>query len=530
MKNTILAIIMITLTLGGFNTKAQQSSTPRLIIVATVDNMRPDYVNRYWDNFSEGGFKRCFNQGAVLTKVIYNQLKQAPETNIPTLLTGSYTRENGIVGKKWYDHISNCEVDAVYGKLTSSEIPSPSPENLRSFTIGDGMKLVLGEDVKVFGVGANEYSAILGAGRTANAAYWIKNSTEGFTSAPYYKEVDTEMMETFNRNTFVPNSDKYTWTTSLDASYYKSSNDDKSELEHGFSDKRNTFPYSISKYRESDKLFIRKTPLANEMLREFAIRLISTQRLGKDNTADFLSISFSSMDDANPWFGGRSMEMEDLYIKLDKDIESLLLSLDREVGKNNYLFILMPSTSSSILPEEYKALNLPGNYMDMERSKVLLKAFLNHRFGDGNWIHNFDDNQVILNRTEIEKKEINLAVIQTQAAQFLTDFQGIRSAYSANTLNNGEIKDTRFQNSYFQSRTPDILFDLYESYMPEYSDKISNYVHDSKVTGVILGGKIKAQRYNKKVNAIDIVPTIWQILNIEAPFSYDGTAIEGLTN
>ncbi|MFV0484152.1 MAG: alkaline phosphatase family protein [Bacteroidales bacterium] len=530
MNNKTITIFITIILLSGLSVKAQQSSTPKLLVVATVDNMRPDYISRYWENFEDGGFKRCFTQGAVLTNVVYNQLEQTPETNISTLLSGSYISKHGIVGKIWYDHISNCDVDAVYGKLSSSEVSAPTPENLKSFTLGDGMKLILGKESKVFGVGTNEYTAILGAGRTADAAYWIKNSTDGFTSSSYYKGANSNMMESFNRNIFVPKADKYIWDASRNASYYKSSNADKSELEKGFSDGRNTFPYSMSKYSDGDKQFIRKTPLANEMLKEFAIKLLSTEKLGKDNVADLLSISFSSMGDANPYFGGHSMEMEDLYIRLDKDIESLLLSLDREVGRGNYIFILMPTTSGSIQPEEYKSLGLPGNYMDMERSKILLKAFLNHSFGDGNWIRSFDDNQIILNRSEIEKKGKNLADMQMQTAQFMTDFQAVRSAYSANSLSNGKVGEQRYQNSYFQSRTPDVLFDLYESYMPEYSDRISNYVHENKISGVILGAKIKAQTLNKKIDAIDIVPTIWHILNVVSPFSYDGAIIEGLSN
>lgn len=530
MNNKTIVAFFATILLSALSVNAQQDNNPKLVVVATIDNMRPDYIGRYWDGFSDGGFRRCFDQGAVLSNVVYNQLEQSPETNISTLLTGSYISKHGIVSKTWYDHISNCEVDAVYGKLSSSEVSDPTPDNLKSFTIGDVMKLVLGKESKVFGVGTNEYTAILGAGRTANAAYWIKNSTDGFTSSPHYKGLNNSMLETFNRNIFVSSSDKYTWETFRDVNYYKSSNDDKSEIERGFPDGRKTFPYSIGKYRDSDNLFIRKTPLANEMTREFAIKLLSAEKLGKDNTADFLSVSFSSMGDANPYFGGHSMEMEDLYLRLDKDIESLLLSLDREVGKGNYIFVLMPTTSSSTLPEEYKALGLPGSYVDMERSQVLLKAFLNHSFGDGNWIRKFSNNHIILNRTEIEKKGEDLASFQAQTAKFMTDFQAIRSAYSADALNNGKVGEQEFLNSYFQSRTPDVLFDLYESYMPEYSDKISNYVHESKVTGVILGGRVKAQTIYKKINAIDIVPSIWQILNIISPTSYNGSVIEGLTD
>ena len=47
---------------------SQAQEKPKLVIAIVVDQMRYDYVYRFWNQFEDDGFKRLVNEGYFLQK------------------------------------------------------------------------------------------------------------------------------------------------------------------------------------------------------------------------------------------------------------------------------------------------------------------------------------------------------------------------------------------------------------------------------------------------------------------------------
>ena len=75
-KISALLAICLMLTLQAFNQvkqeKANLQKRPKLTIGIVVDQMRVDYLYRYWNHYGNAGFKRMVNEGLFCSNVHYD--------------------------------------------------------------------------------------------------------------------------------------------------------------------------------------------------------------------------------------------------------------------------------------------------------------------------------------------------------------------------------------------------------------------------------------------------------------------------
>ena len=93
------------------------------------------------------------------------------------------------------------------------------------------------------------------------------------------------------------------------------------------------------------------TPFANTYTFDIAKAAIENEHLGNNIVPDFLAVSISSTDYIGHRFGPNSIEIEDTYLRLDKNIEDFLLFLDGRLGKGNYLLFLSADHGVAHTPE-----------------------------------------------------------------------------------------------------------------------------------------------------------------------------------
>jgi predicted AlkP superfamily pyrophosphatase or phosphodiesterase len=529
-----LVIVFVLLTIVGGNSLTAQNAKntnnniPPLVIVLSVDQMRTDYLSRYWNKFQEGGFKRLVNEGAVCSNAQLDLHIQKISTGTATLFTGVYPATHGIVNDSWYDRLKkkeiNCIADDYYITVGSdSKEGERSAVKLLSPTIGDLIKINTRNKSKVFSVAMNDVSAVLSAGHAANGAYWFDNQTGNMISSSYYVDIFPEWVRQFNEKQFAKIYTQRDWSTLLPIKSYEESMGDDYILEKGYYDKWNTFPYDLKKIKEKagSYKFLKTTPYGNTIVKDFAVNLIHAEKLGSDEYPDLLTVTFSSMDYENNSFGPVSVEMEDTYLRLDQDIALLLDFLDKTIGKGNSLVVLT-SSCSSVYPVEYlkEEFNMPVGTFSPESAIALLKSFLNITYGQGDWIEVAGEQQLYFNRDLLEKKNIALADIQTKTANFINQFEGVKIALPSVSFEQGDYSKGQLAtiaNSYNFKRSGDVLYQFEDGWQPVYKYQRTIYNDNASIPLIMYGNSVKKINLRNQVKGEDLVPTILEVLKMPLP-------------
>jgi len=514
------------------------AATPRLIVGFVVENMHPDYVERYWDKFGNDGFKRLYSRGFVCANHHVNNLVQRPSVGMATLFTGTTPSHHGIVSDNWIDRLKNkekdCIVDNAYSTIGSdSKLGQRSASRLMTPTLGDRLKLVTKGKARVFSVAMNDYAAIFSAGHSADGAYWLDETTGNMISSSFYMDKYPVWATEFNKFKL---ADKYlqtSWKTLNDQISYIESVESVSLHETGFLDKYNAFPYDLTKLKkESGGTYsiLKSTPFANTYLKDFVLQLIPKEQIGYDFVPDLLTIVFSSMDKNCGNFGPLSVEMEDTYLRMDKEIAELLKYIEDGYGVDNVLFYLTSTSSVSYhadyLKEKFK---MNTGIFNPESSVSLLKSFLNIKYGEGDWVEKFGFQQLYLNHDLVAKKKINLREMQAEAAWFLNQFEGIAYAKAAFEIESDNFLGgplASFQNNFHIKRSGDVMIRYEEGWLPKEKYKSVDYTDNDQVPLVWYGAGIQKGTTLRKTDATDVVPTICAFLGIVPPGSSTGVVIE----
>lgn len=537
--------LLLLLTICSFPTANAQAANfrsvppPKLVIGIVVENMRPDYVERYWEQFGNNGFKKLYTRGTVVTNLKMVQHMQNYSSGTATLFTGVYPGFHGIVDEVWYDRLRTREVHSVRDDYyftvgADSKSGNASPRKLLSATIGDNLKLATMNRAKVFSVAMNPESAILSAGHSANGAWWFDPVSGRMISSSFYVNNFPEWARDFN---VVSQGDKYSgrnWVTLHHESVYSASLADNHPLEAGYNGRDNTFPHSLGRLVRRAESFapIKTTPFANTIIREFATALMMNEDVGTDAVPDLVTLFFSSMDYENSSFGPASREMQDLYLRLDEEIAQLITFAEEKFGRDDVVFFLTANTSASyptnFLKETFR---MPVGDFNLESTFALLNSYLNITFGEERWIEHLSGNQVYLDRRLIERKGIDLKTIQLSVAEFITQFEGVKAALPSYILeqypvNNGPL--AALHRSFLISRSGDVLYILNEGWQPAHRFRRVNYTDQVHLPLVFYGARINAAIIKDPFEAIDLAPTLSEIMQIPMPDKSNGRAIPGL--
>jgi len=544
MREGLFAIILVVVSLWINPAKAQrrvqeETKHPKLVVGIVVENMRPDYIQRFWDKFQPNGFKKLYTEGAVCSNVNLTLHVQNYASGTASLFTGVNPSIHGIIGKTWYDRLKTKEVectedDYYFTVGADTKSGNASPVKLLSNTITDNLKIFSQGKSKVFSVAMNRESAIFSAGHAADGAYWLDVESGRMISSSFYVSTFPDWVRMFNSENLVEMYSFRNWTTLLPETSYTESLEDGYILEKGYYGKWNTFPHTISKYikRAENYSPLKTTPFANLIVKDFTLRLFDNEDIGTDNNTDFVTAVFSSMDYENGSFGPASVEMEDTYLYLDQYIGELIDATEKKFGKGNVLFFLTANTSASY-PVEYlqEEFHLPVNYFSPESALALLNSYLNITYGDAKWIEYYDDLQVYLDHDLIEKNNLDLNEMRNVAANFINQFEGVQVALPAYQLEQGSSANgllAPLYKSYAKNRSGDFLYSLKEGWQPEYKYKRVNYTDQSHIPLVFYGDGIQPQNINEKYNAIDLVPTLAELLKVPVPDRCQGNIIKAL--
>lgn len=516
------------------------SEKPKLIIGIVVSEMRYDYLNRYWDKFSAGGFKRLVDGGTICKNAHHDYLISESGEGFATIATGAYPDVHGIVSDFWYDRlrdkITNCVADDKVSTIGGAfEQGKYSPKSLLTSTLSDQARIAGQFKPKVFSISMDPKAAVLSGGYSANAAYWFDTEKGGWISSSYYLDSLPSWVSDFNSKSFSELYLQRLWEPLLPIISYTESLADDNKYETGFSGNK-IFPYDLNKMsmvKKNQRSFelLKSTPFGNSLTKDFAIATIVNEQLGKDNYTDWLQIGFPVTAYIGARFSSNSIEIEDTYLRLDKDIEHFLNFIDEQVGMKNVLIYLTADNAISEDPAFLADQGLPVGYFNYNSAMSLLGTYLNLIYGKGDWVKFYYAQQIYLNRDLIENSKISLEDFQNVVASFMIQFEGVANTLTAtNLMTNNYTRGffEKIQNSYNQKRSGDVLIHLSPGWTEKGTDKqyASSFRYDSHVPLIWYGWKIGRSSIIRPVSVTDIMPTIAVFLDIPRSGSLEGSLIE----
>jgi predicted AlkP superfamily pyrophosphatase or phosphodiesterase len=521
-------------------------SRPKLVVGIVVDQMRYDYLYRYWDKYGQQGFKRLLREGFSYENAQYNYAPTYTGPGHASIYTGTTPAIHGIVGNDWYDRATAknmyCTEDKTVQSVGSTSAAGlMSPKNLLTTTITDELRLATNRQSKVIGVSLKDRGAILPAGHMANAAYWFDGSNGNWITSTFYMRELPAWVQAFNARKL---SDKYLaqpWTPLLPLDQYTESTPDDNEFEKPFNGQpRPVFPHDLPKLRGASFDLLRSTPFGNTFTKDFAMEAVQAEQLGKGNSTDFLALSFSATDYVGHQFGPNSIEAQDTYLRLDQDLAELLAFLDKQVGKKQYLVFLSADHGAAPVPAFSSSVRVPAGSISPREMQDSVRKLLQQQYGPGNWVLSFINRQVYLNHPLIAAKKLDLTRIREQVASYLQHFEGVLQVTPAGNLTRSSLEsglDSYIQKGYQFPRSGDVVVTLLPGWFEGYQGKEtkgtthgSSNAYDTHVPLIWYGWQVKKGASSARVSITDIAPTLAQWLRIMEPNANTGSPLLEVLN
>ncbi|MFP4367089.1 MAG: alkaline phosphatase family protein [Bacteroidales bacterium] len=502
---------------------------PDMVVGIVVDKMRYDYLSRMWDVFDEGGFKRLFNEGSSFSNARYDFLVNQSSAGYATIFTGANPSAHGIIADHWFNRLGTEIRSGVYDENYvavggSFDLGKRSPAALLTATIGDELRMANDFRSRVFSVSMNDAAAILSGGFSANAAWWFDPVNGSWMTSSYYLDSLPSWVMDFDSlmlpDTYLDRS----WEPLYDYSYYFGAENDSADL----------LPFSydlkrLSRERGNYEIMF-DVPQGNTLTKDFALSLIQNEQLGKGNSTDMLIIGFSATSNIDNKYGTFSKELQDAYLRLDREIEHLLNYFDDNFGKSNVL-VYLTSDQSVAYPYSYnQQARIPVGTFSPAMAMALLRSYLNITYGREDLVSAYNAGMVYLDHNLIEDNNIPLHEIQNRSSRFLNQFSGVAGTVTEDVLRRNFFSDgipSMIQAGFHPKRSGDIMIYLQQGwYERGFSDnRLTLTSYDQHVPLVFYGWNMESMNIGRPVSVSDIAPTISIMLNIPLPHFSTGSPI-----
>lgn len=543
MKKTGIFTLVFSLVVLNLFAQNRQDK-PKLVVGIVVDQMRHEYLHKYYDRYEEGGFKRLMNEGFMAKNGHYNYIPTYTGPGHASVYTGTTPATHGIIGNDWYVRslgksiycASDSTVTNVGGTARSGEI---SPRNLLSTTVTDELRMATNQRSKVVGVAIKDRGASLPAGHLGDA-YWYDGANGEFMTSTFYHESLPEWVKDFNAKKLPASYLGKTWETLYPAESYIQSISDDNTFEGAFSGMDSpTFPYDLASLQENNGGLgmITSTPFGNSLTLDFALAALEGEEMGMGEETDFLALSFSSTDYVGHRFGPTSRELEDTYLRLDQEIKRLLDYLDTTYGKDEYLVFLTADHAVVDNPAYMQSINMPGGYLDNGKLRGAVRDFLTQNYGEGEWVENFSNSQIFLNETLVLEKGISIEAMENALAHFLTRYEGVKEAYSGSAMRSGYFAEGRahlLQMGYNQKSSGNVLMILEPNWLTGSgrtgTTHGTGFTYDTNVPILFYGWHVKPGHSSRYITITDIAPTVSMLLDIKLPSGATGQPILEITD
>jgi predicted AlkP superfamily pyrophosphatase or phosphodiesterase len=485
---------------------------PKLIVIIVIDQFRGDYLERYRDEFGEGGFRLLLDHGAYFSGCNYNYANTRTAPGHATLLTGAYSDGHGILANEWWNpqkkrRVSSVEDDATKLVGIASDKAGASPHNLLADTLGDELKLATQGKSRVFGISLKDRAAILPAGFAGDGAYWIDSKTGAWITSTYYRSELPKWVQDFNQG---KHTEKY-----LNREW-KDSNGNVL---------RTTDPLAAKGKDARFYELVGSTPFANDYEFDFARELVANEKLGNDPATDLLVVSLSANDILGHQVGPDSPEMHAMALALDRQLAGFFDFLGHQIGLANVWIALSADHGVAPAPPAAAQLHIPAANLSTEKLRAQVNGILSDELSPGHpaeYVRDFDYPLIWVNEDIFAAAKINEADAERDVGEALKQV-GLRGYYTRTQLAKGDVPNTESGLKYLHSYSSE--GGLYVISIPEPfsvgimsgTDHASPYTYDTHVPLAFYGVPFQPGTYRAHSEPVDLAVTLASLLGINAP-------------
>lgn len=517
---------------------------PKLVVGIVVDQMRWDYLYRYYDRYQSNGFKRLLNDGFSCENTQVDYIPTFTGPGHTCIYTGSVPSIHGIAGNDFIIQATGksmycAQDDSVKTVGSTSKAGQMSPKNMLTTTVTDELRLATNFRSKVIGIALKDRGGILPAGHTANAAYWFDDKTGNWITSTYYMQDLPQWAKDFNSEKLAENYLKLDWNTLYPIDTYSQSTADNSRYEGKFKGTdAPTMPVKTSALYKGNLGLIRSTPYGNTLTIDYAVAAINGEGLGNHNATDFLALSLSSTDYIGHQFGINAVEIEDTYLRLDRDLANFLIFLDAKVGRGNYTVFLTADHGAAHNTEFLKDHGIPADVWDDRAEGKKLNKYLMDKYKVDSLVLGLDNYQVNLNYRTINYLHLDEEALKKDCIDYLQKLPYVMYAVDqtrAETASIPEALRKRIINGYNRKNSGVIQIILNPAWFTGHGSGDGGPTgtthgtwnpYDNHIPLVFMGWGITHGSTVRETHMTDIAPTIAALLHIQAPNGSIGTPIE----
>jgi len=493
---------------------------PKLVVVIIIDQFRGDYLERYRDQFPDGGFRLLLDHGANFTDCNYDYANTRTAPGHATLFSGAYSNGHGIAANEWWDPkkkkmVTSVEDDETklvglppdQGPDQAKDKAGASPHNLLADTLGDELKLATQGKSRVLSVSLKDRAAILPGGFSADGAYWIDAKSGMWITSTYYRPDLPKWAQNFNSGN---RAAKY-WDRD-----WKNANGEtlRSTAHRKGKDGADAGFYEV----------VGSTPFGNEYELEFAKELVVYENLGAGPTTDLLAISLSPNDILGHQVGPDSPEMAAMALALDRELADFFGFLGHQVGLANTWIALSADHGISVLPDAAKKLRIPAANLDARKLEAQINSALTAKFSPSHaasyikldfplaWL-----DEDVFAAAHVKEHDAEAAVGEAMKQA------GVRDYFTKSQLAEGAVPNTAFGKKFLHSYSPEggwYVMGVPEPYTvgsARGTDHTSPYTYDTHVPLAFYGLPFRPGTYRTHAEPIDLAATLASLLGINAP-------------
>ena len=522
----------------------------RLVLQITVDGLRADLLSRYRDSFGPDGFNRLLDNGAVYSNAHYQHANTETIVGHATLATGATPSVHGMIGNAWFDRTTgqlgyNIE-DPDHPLLPTREqkpgaqldpaqkaagSKGRSPKNILVPTLADTLSAYHSGKPKIFGVSGKDRSAVAMAGHVGKA-FWFSTDTADFVTSSYYYDDYPRWAAAWNAERKAQKYAGTKWELSAKPDSYLLIDQDDRPYEIDLRGYGRTFPHPFGK--ANDPLFATQmlvNPIGDELVADFAKTLVTNEGIGRDEIPDYLSLSFSSVDAVNHFFGPSSLENEETVRRLDRTLADLFTFIDKTIGLNHTLIVLSADHGMADMPEYMSELGYQSGRIDPD-DIVAAANSAGEDLGVEDVVKSFYRPYVYLDEQKIAEAGADRDQVEIRVAQAIGSVAGVAIAAPTHHLETLASDPTTemIRNNHNPARSGDIYvaqrpyWFLFEK-GPVACMHGSPWRYDTHVPIIFAGPGIPATGSTRLVHPVNVAPTIAAILGITAPGAAVGSIL-----
>ena len=502
MRKQMLILALMVSSVLSVAAQSQFGERPKLVVGIVVDQMRWDYLSRYYDKFTQDGFRRLIDKGYSCNNCQINYLPTVTAIGHTSAYTGTTPAFHGICGNNFYidGRKTYCTKDTTVDVVgtDNQEKGQMSPRNLLATTIGDQLRLHTDFRSKVVGVSYKDRAAILPAGHSANGAYWLDTKNMQFITSTYYISELPEWAKQYNQQ--------------------------------------------LKKNKEAQKAGkdIGLSPICGTVTTDMAIAALKGEQLGRGESTDMLCVSYSQTDVIGHEYGTRGERTDAAYLQLDKDLGRLLSALDEQVGNDNYLVFLTADHGAAHNYQFMLDHKLPaGKWLDPDMRKGV-EAAVAKKFGNTKPVVMAEiDYRYFLDRKAIAEQGLDYEQVKATAIEWLRQVPNVCYVVDYEHATSSAVPQLirdRALLGYHPRRSGDIIVVVEPGYYTygSWSSPVGTThgawnPYDAHIPLLFMGWKVQHGATSREVHITDIAATVCQLLHIQQPNACIGEPITELT-